>query len=143
MRATELIRVIAVHMVDMSRRVLWELPLRSRSWTPCGMGQLLSLVIVGVSLLGAMSVVVYDQWLKILIVVRVCGGYIDVHLGLLSSYILLQVRYNQDILGAMELRAHCSTLSAMALLAPHSQAVLRRDWSEGRVACSPTPNGND
>ena len=95
MRATELIRVIAVHMVDMSRRVLWELPLRSRSWTPCGIGQLLSLAIVGVvSLVGAMFVVVYDQWFQKLIVVRVCDGYIDVHLGLLSSYILLRVRYN-------------------------------------------------
>lgn len=71
MRATELIRVIAVHMVDMSRRVLWELPLRSRSWTPCGIGQILSLVIVGVvSLVGAMFEVMCDQWLNMLIVVK-------------------------------------------------------------------------
>lgn len=62
MRATELIRVIAVHMVDMSKRVLWELPLRSRSCSPCGIGQLLSLaILVVVSLVGAMFEMVYDQ----------------------------------------------------------------------------------
>ena len=61
MRATELIRVIAVHMVDMSKRVLWELPLRSRSCSPCGIGQLLSLAILVVSLVGAMFELVYDQ----------------------------------------------------------------------------------
>ena len=74
---------------------------------------------------------------------EVCDGYFDIDIGLLSSYIVPQLRYNEAILGAMELRAHCSTLSAMALLAPHSQAVLRRNWSEGRVACSPIPNVYD
>ena len=59
----ELIRVIAVHMADMSRRVLWELPLGLRPWTPSGIGQLLSLAIVdAVGLVGAMFVVVYDRW---------------------------------------------------------------------------------
>jgi hypothetical protein len=46
MRAIELIRVTAVHAAETIRRVLWELPLRSRSWTPCGIGQLVSLAIV-------------------------------------------------------------------------------------------------
>jgi len=43
MRVTELNRVMAVHAVETIRRILWELPLRSRSWTPCGTGQLVSL----------------------------------------------------------------------------------------------------
>jgi hypothetical protein len=46
MRAMELIRVIAVHAADKIRRVVWELPFRSRFWTPRGIGQLLSLAIV-------------------------------------------------------------------------------------------------
>jgi hypothetical protein len=46
MRATELIRVTAVHAVETIRSILWELPLRSRSWTPCETGQLVSLAIV-------------------------------------------------------------------------------------------------
>jgi hypothetical protein len=32
--------VIAVHDADMIMRTRWELPLRSRSWMPCGIGQL-------------------------------------------------------------------------------------------------------
>jgi hypothetical protein len=73
MRAMELIRVIAVHTTDMSRRVLWELPLRLRSWTPSGIGQLLSLAIVdAVSLVVAVFVMVYDQWVKMLMTVRMC-----------------------------------------------------------------------
>ena len=46
MRAMELSRVIAVHVAETIRRVLWELPLRLRSWTAWGIGQLLSLAIV-------------------------------------------------------------------------------------------------
>ena len=85
----ELIRVIAVHAADKIRRVVWELPFRSRFWTPRGIGQLLSLAIVdAVSAVGAMFVVVYDQWLKMLMLVRMCDGYIDVDTGLLRSYIV-------------------------------------------------------
>jgi len=62
MRATELIRVIAVQAADRIRRVLWELPLRLRSCTPCGIGQLLSLAIVGADCLAEGRLVVVCDW---------------------------------------------------------------------------------
>lgn len=47
MRAMELMRVMAVHAAETIRRVLWEVPLRSSDWMPCGSGQFLSLAILG------------------------------------------------------------------------------------------------
>jgi hypothetical protein len=38
--------VMAVHVADVIMRVWWELPLRSRSWMPCGIGQLVFRAIV-------------------------------------------------------------------------------------------------
>lgn len=89
MSAIELIRVIAVHAADKIRRVLWELPLRSRSWTPCGIGQLLSLAIVdAVVLVRAMFVMECCQLFEMLVMMRVCDEYIDTDRGLLRSYIV-------------------------------------------------------